>query len=262
MFVLSVIIAASPYFGSLEVNQVKICTNAQMYEKMREGARIQEGRKLDTSLLEEMKAALNQYYENTDDDIMKLPTEQINEWKKLYLNTYLPYWGIRTIVKSYLDCNNEKLYEWIPDETQLYEKRAENLEKSWMDNCLTEKEKKFWREKEKKKEVPETFSYTIGWFYLLKMGNEIPLFLSIVIGICLVSVFSEEHTRKTDQVILCTYHGRKLAYHAKMFAGILFGLVFTLVCFVITFVTVYILLILMIYFIGSSVYRNHQVKGR
>lgn len=90
-------------------------------------------------------------------------------------------------------------------------------------------------------EAPETFSYTIGWFYLLKIGNEIPLFLSIVIGICLVSVFAEEHTRKTDQVILCTYHGRKLVYHAKMFTGIIFGMFLTITSFVITFFTVYIL---------------------
>ena len=48
------------------------------------------------------------------------------------------------------------------------------------------------------------------------------------IAICLSTVFTVEHTRKTDQVILCTRLGKKKLYAAKTLAGLTVGVGFTL----------------------------------
>ena len=48
------------------------------------------------------------------------------------------------------------------------------------------------------------------------------------IAICLSTVFTVEHTRKTDQIILCTRLGKKKLYAAKILAGLTVGIGFTL----------------------------------
>ena len=49
------------------------------------------------------------------------------------------------------------------------------------------------------------------------------------ITICLSTVFTVEHTRKTDQIILCTRLGKKKLYVAKILAGLTVGIGFTLI---------------------------------
>ena len=53
----------------------------------------------------------------------------------------------------------------------------------------------------------------------------------LMIAICLANVFSVEHLRKTDAVILCSRYGKKQLYAAKMLAGITFGMVTSFVLF-------------------------------
>ncbi|WP_330622715.1 hypothetical protein, partial [Anaerostipes sp.] len=49
------------------------------------------------------------------------------------------------------------------------------------------------------------------------------------IAICLSTVFTVEHTRKTDQIILCSRFGKKRLYFAKLMAGLTVGIAFTLI---------------------------------
>lgn len=53
------------------------------------------------------------------------------------------------------------------------------------------------------------------------------IMISFVVGVILSQIFAEEHTRKTDQLILCSRLGRKPVYYAKILAGIVMTLAVT-----------------------------------
>lgn len=71
--------------------------------------------------------------------------------------------------------------------------------------------------------------YFDGWRQIADMMKLITCMETHIIGINLSSTaFTVEHTRKTDQVILCTRLGKKKLYAAKTLAGLTVGVGFTL----------------------------------
>ncbi len=76
---------------------------------------------------------------------------------------------------------------------------------------------------------PITYNgYFDGWLQIADMMKMVACMEIMFIAICLSTVFTVEHTRKTDQVILCTRLGKKKLYTAKIFAGLTVGMGFTL----------------------------------
>lgn len=59
---------------------------------------------------------------------------------------------------------------------------------------------------------------------LFNAVTTIGLFVLMAVSICLSVLFAEEHTKRTDQLILCSKHGKVMAYWAKIFAGISFAI--------------------------------------
>lgn len=70
--------------------------------------------------------------------------------------------------------------------------------------------------------------YSDGWRQAANMMKLIACMEIMFIAICLSTLFTVEHTRKTDQVILCTRFGKKKLYAAKILAGLTVGIGFTL----------------------------------
>ncbi len=70
--------------------------------------------------------------------------------------------------------------------------------------------------------------YFDGWRQITGMMKLIACMEIMFVTICLSTVFTVEHTRKTDQVILCTRHGKKKLYTAKILAGLTVGMGFTI----------------------------------
>lgn len=70
--------------------------------------------------------------------------------------------------------------------------------------------------------------YFDGWRQMTNMMKVLACMEIMFIAICLSTVFTVEHTRKTDQLILCTRFGKKKLYTAKILAGLTVGLGFTL----------------------------------
>lgn len=76
---------------------------------------------------------------------------------------------------------------------------------------------------------PITYNgYFDGWLQIADIMKMVACMEIMFIAICLSTVFTVEHTRKTDQVILCTSLGKKKLYTAKIFAGLTVGVGFTL----------------------------------
>lgn len=111
------------------------------------------------------------------------------------------------------------------DETDLYTARHNKLVINWLELGLTQEEKVYWEEKETKLETPFIYEYAEGWEQIISALYSLCFTMGIAIACCLANVFSEEHSRKTDQVILCSRYGKEHCYSAKVVAGMTFGIV-------------------------------------
>lgn len=180
------------------------------YERMeiiKQYARSLSGRSIDDALLQEMQDSYKE--EATDEKVRK----------------YLPiYLFVQDITGD--DDMSQKM-----DSDELYLERQNSISQNRADQMLTEKEIGFWKEKELQIEIPITYEYTDGWSNLWAYVSTINFMLLLMIAICLSNVFSMEHSRKTDAIILCSQYGRKQLYIAKILAGITFGIVTSIVLF-------------------------------
>lgn len=111
------------------------------------------------------------------------------------------------------------------DEESLYQARREYQQVFFDAYRMSQKEQNYWKEWEKQLKLPMVYGYAGAWenmvgSYLYLIGLMI-LFLT---AICVPGIFTEEHSRRTDQVILCTRYGKSELYFSKILAGSLFSI--------------------------------------
>ena len=106
-------------------------------------------------------------------------------------------------------------------EEMLYDLRKQNRESMWEAYKITEKEKAYWQEKDANVEFPFVYEYAQSYESLVNMngGYMTCMLITFFIAISMVTVFGDEHIRKTDQLILCARFGKGKAYFAKILAG-------------------------------------------
>lgn len=117
---------------------------------------------------------------------------------------------------------------------ELYQERQREVSQCWNDQLLSEDEISYWEKKEHQIEMPLTYEYTEGWSDLFKHICPLNYMLLLLTAMCLSGVFSIEHLRKTDQLILCSQHGKGPLYLAKILAGITFAVVSALLLFLVS----------------------------
>lgn len=121
----------------------------------------------------------------------------------------------------------------IREET-LYEARQDNLlEQEWAFLHLKESERMYWTERENDVMKPFTYGYAKSWDEMLDSFMYANIMLILAIAICLSSVFADEHLKRTDQLILCSRHGKGRLFFAKAAASITFGAVCSVFMFII-----------------------------
>lgn len=199
--------AFSPLIGTYYLNGVPVESNSRAYKKDREYRRALSGRAVDDELLAEMARAHR-----------RLPTDggDIEAFEK-YARPYLP---IFNLVNAWTAMNLEQVQKWEAGESSLYELRRERLEKIWRSNCLTDREKDFWREKEAEAERPLIYESYDGYERILRSFSPWAVFTLLFSAVCLSNLFAREHSRKTDRLVLSCVRGRKTAYRAKILAGV------------------------------------------
>ncbi|TCL58063.1 ABC-type Na+ efflux pump permease subunit [Kineothrix alysoides] len=214
LFIVIITVIVSRLAGSSYVDGYKIDTHYHMFQVDKEYQQRLSGRAIDQSLLEEMK-----------DGYDKIPSDAeayvLTGEYQIYAR---PYSEIFNIVRNMTNMTFNEMWQWTADEGDLYERRQRMLEEAREDDLLSQDEKAFWQEKEDKVEWPVVFVYKDGYHQLFDSMNTIGLMMLIVITICLSGVFAEEHSKRTDQLILCSRYGRHKAYWAKILAGISFSL--------------------------------------
>lgn len=207
----------SGLLGSYYVNGEKTDTNYNMYLTDRSYQEALDGRSVDQALLSEMVQAYD-----------RLTTTEKYSATPEYQEYARPYSAIFNLVRSLARMSTAEALAWESDENGLYAQRNAFLEEKWQFYRLTEGEKDFWRAKEADIETPYVYRITDSYFTLLSSITTIGLFVLLAVSICLSNMFAEEHTRRTDQLILCSVNGRDTAYRAKILAGISFAAIFSL----------------------------------
>ncbi len=172
-----------------------------------------DGREIDQTLLEEM---LNAYSYIPDTEKKYSTTEEYQKYAR-------PYSAIFNFVRDMTQMTVSDTIKWKPDTDDLYNKRRNLLESNWVSEGLSEGEKQFWLQKEAKISTPYVYRYTEGYYMILISVATNGLLTLMSVSICLANIFSEEHSKRTDQPILSSKNGKTAAYWSKLLAGISFS---------------------------------------
>lgn len=221
------LISSDYYFEDKEVSG---------YEAMkinREYARDFIGRKIDDILLQEMQASLpkgtgksiirNNSLSGTQTAIVTGDSQE--DEAERGITKYTP---VFSYVQAIIEDSNSALET---DANGLYSEREKSISQNHTDQMLTEKEIDYWKKKAMQTKTPFTYEYTEGWGNLWEYAYTVNYMVLLALAICLSNVFSVEHLRKTDAIILCSKHGKRDLYIAKILAGMTFGVVTAILCF-------------------------------
>lgn len=218
MLVLTGFIIGAPLLGTYVVDGVVVDNHYHMFQVDRDYQKALEGRLIDQTLLEEMKAGYDKIPAGAD-------RYSITEEYQTYAR---PYSAVFNYVREAGGMTVSEARAWQADEQELYLRHKQLLKTDWQDFSLTEQEKEFWRCQEEKLSQPVTFRYIEGYVYLFQALNTIGLMILVGVTICLAGTFTEEHIRKTDQLILSSRYGRQTIYWAKILSGISFSILYAL----------------------------------
>lgn len=189
---------------------------------IKEAAQAISGRKIDESLLNEMKKAYEDDNRSAEEIVKDRQTYQEIYYYVIDYTGY-DYTGFETAIEI--------------DEEELYRIRRDTLDEENQYWELNEEEIRYWEEQENTIEKPFVYDYNAGASYFFARINMLSLLWLSLIGIGLANFFGEEHIRRTDQLILCSKNGKMPLYLAKMAAGITFGIVGTVTFYLVQFLT-------------------------
>lgn len=227
-FVISVV---ADMVGTYYVDGVAVDTYYHMYQTDRTYRQALDGRVIDQSLLEEMKAG----YDKLPAGVEKYSlTEEYNIYAR-------PYSAIFNWVKNMTGMYTAEALTWTADEADMYARHENYLEESWKAELLTEEEKEFWQQKESELTLPVTYKFCDGYDKLMSLHYTVGIISLAAMAICMAGIFTEEHTRKTDQLILCSRYGREKLYWAKLAAGVSFSALLSLFYIGVSFLSVFVL---------------------
>ncbi len=242
------LISTSSDFG--EGNEEIVVSGYEMMKIRRECARALSGRKIDDSLLQEMQdfsrgegmkresqdvdpatgivvsvepgetdaergAGAEEETDAKEEADVKTESEDI--WDRLWAaQKYTP---IRIYVYRIMGYGDGKTM----DAAGLYSEREKLIAQNREDQMLKQEEMEYWKKNDAGLELPFTYEYAEGWGELWNQSYVVNCMLLLLLLVSLSNVFSMEHQQKTDAVILCTRHGKRELYIAKVLAGITFG---------------------------------------
>lgn len=198
-------------------------------------ARALSGRKIDDTLLQEMQdfyKEKNEGKESGNEMAIKsdletgaqisvtagdTENEALKKEELLDKQRYMPILSyVQWVMEDY-----ERAY--TTDAKALYAEREHLVAESRADQMLTEEELDYWKEQDTRLKIPFTYTYMDGWKNLWDGANVINCMLLLLLSISLSGVFSVEHLRRMDAMILCSQYGKSKLYFAKILAGITFG---------------------------------------
>lgn len=217
-----------PFIGSFYVGGELIDTNINMYQTDKRYSEALSGREINQELLEETITAYR-----------KIPYTKELQYSltKEYQQYARPYSAIFDFIVGTTNMQtSDVILSWQPNEDDLYIKRQIWLKSVWENLGLSKNEIAFWQGRETQIETPFVYQHHEAYNTLISCYQTVSLLVLLLIAICLSGMFSEEHTRKTDQIILCSPLGKTWIYWAKIIAGISFAVISAIMLSFFTFV--------------------------
>lgn len=219
---------SSPFFGGYYIDGKFMGTTYQMYLTDRAYARALNGRTIDQRLLEETVTAYRQIPNNPG--MHYTATEEYQKYAR-------PYSEIFNFICHTSDMStSEVIQSWQPNEEDLYAKRQVWLTSLWEEVRLSKGEMDFWREREAQIKTPFVYEEYGGYESIFSYIPTVGFIVLMLIAICLSGIFTDEHTRKTDQIVLCSPLGKTTLYRAKIAVGISFAAICAILFIVLTLI--------------------------
>ena len=207
---ITALVIAMHLSGKYYVDGEVVDTHHNMFLTDRAYERALSGRAVDQTLLEE---TMDAYRKILDPEGRYTLTDEYQTYAR-------PYSAIYQMIRVFLGEDYlENVLLWKADENAFYQARLAYVEDHWQKNFLTETEKEFWRGKEREVQTPFLFDYHQGYIMLIISFNILNILIPLFLAVCLSGVFADEHTRRTDQLILSGAKGKTTLYQAKIAAG-------------------------------------------
>lgn len=218
-----------PFIGSYYAGGELIDTNFNMYQTDKRYSEALSGREINQELLEETIAAYRKIPYTKE--LQYSLTEEYQQFARPYSAIFHFIVGTTNMQTS------DVILSWQANEDDLYTQRQMWLNSLWEDLGLSKGEIDFWKMQETQIKTPFVYQHHEAYSTLISCYQTVGLLVLLLIAICLSGVFSEEHTRKTDQIILCSPLGKTWIYWAKIAAGISFAVISTILLSLFTFIT-------------------------
>lgn len=213
-----------PLTGDYNVDGVVVDTIYHQTKIIQANKKALSGRTIDQDLLEETLHAYS---------YIPLDAENIVDTEE-YRTYARPYSAIFSLIKSWTGQNNTATIQWNPDEAALYSAMQSRMLQTWNNNCLTDSEITYWQNQSNNLQKPFVYQYHDGYESILEIYLTVGFMMMLFIAIALSNTFPDEHSRRTDQLVLCTVKGKSHIYRIKLLAGITVGLLGALLMTVLT----------------------------
>lgn len=202
-----------PLLGTYVVNGTVMGSNYEQHLIDQAHRKALDGRPIDQALLQETMEAYRHVPTNVT------PYSATEEYQ-----TYArPYSEVFRLIRAWTGMDTGDALQWEPDEAELYAAWSQQAAAYRSGYYLSSEESAYWEAKAAAIEMPLTYQYHDGWGMIIEVFLTVGVMMLLYTAIVLAGVFPDEHSRRTDQLILCTVHGRSSVYTAKLAAGITAG---------------------------------------
>ena len=219
----------APILGGYYVDGKLIDTNYNMYKEEKHYADLLDGREINQELIQQTVDAYRKIPATTENHYTL--TQEYQQYARQYSEIFNFIRGISGMETS------EIMRTWHANEDDMYAKRQAWLTSMREDMKLSNGEIQFWESQEEKIVTPYVYQKHNGYSTLLSSYQTVGIIVLMLIAICLSGIFSNEHTRKTDQIILSSTLGKTQLYRAKIMAGISFAVIITVLFLTTVFLT-------------------------
>lgn len=217
MLTLTVFSAVAPLIGGVHVDGQRVEGTWEMNERDMAYAKALSGTPLNEENLKKVREAYKQLPEGT---VFVSAVEVFDK----YAAPYQELWNM-AVQMSPTSEGRDNIY--LPAE-KLYEMRRAYQEASWERDYFTEGEKEELRARDAQVQKPFVYEYSESWKNIMDMFLTLGVMQVLAVSVCVPMIFSEEHSRKTRALILCTPRGKKMLYKAKAFTACSFSIAVTL----------------------------------
>ena len=230
MALAAVSVVLPPFISVVSSNGGSSYTAYDSYQVQRKLAADLKGRPLDDELLKEMNDAYAAERESTE-PIPAFPDSAVPysvKYDDIYAFVADAYesgirYGAYTADSQHTSAGEYESPYFTGTAAQLYDVCRADLEKRWEQEYLTEEEIAFLSAKEDAIETPFIYQYCGSYKSMLALFPVLAIMISFLTAVCIPPVSAEEHSRRTDQIVLCTKFGRRPAFLAKLFTAVTFS---------------------------------------